>query len=551
MDTEHETNQSSTDTTDKILIKPVESLQTKKTDEDAVDEVAGPAAETEAEPAVEPETDSAAEQETERADAPEAETETEVEAETASTAAAEATAADACANEDENLHVSEGESADFSPSAHEYKHEHKHAHMQTHMQAPDFVPADTTFSTLSKGSFKNLAEQTKEKTHKKHHFKMHPIKSIFVIIGVVLLVGAGTFAGYACYLESHYSRIPDNKMLKVEPAQKQEQDQPKQLNYGSDYTICTYNIGFGAYTPSYTFFMDKGEMLDGTKHQGAYGKARSLEAVTEATKGAIDAVATAVDGNAPDFMMFQEIDVNSDRSFHVDQTACVRAAFANYESSYASDFHSGFLAYPLHDMHGSVQSGIMTLSRVDMTSSVRRSYPVSTAFPDKFFDLDRCFEVTRYRLPDKHELVLINSHMSAYDEGGVFRAQQVKMLTKFMKQEYAKGNYVIAGGDWNCALGNSIGIYPTQQKRPEWIQELKESDIPQGFSYVAADNIGEVPTCRADDIPYEKGVTYTATVDGFIASDNVSASAHHIDTGFAASDHNPVLLRFSLKPAAQ
>ena len=42
------------------------------------------------------------------------------------------------------------------------------------------------------------------------------------------------------------------------------------------------------------------------------------------------------------------------------------------------------------------------------------------------------------------------------------------------------------------------------------------------------------------------GVNYTAVLDGFIVSDNLTATARNVDTGFAYSDHNPVLLTFVL-----
>ena len=40
-------------------------------------------------------------------------------------------------------------------------------------------------------------------------------------------------------------------------------------------------------------------------------------------------------------------------------------------------------------------------------------------------------------------------------------------------------------------------------------------------------------------------------LDGFIVSDNVSATAENIDTNFAYSDHNPVKLTFRLGQAAE
>lgn len=412
----------------------------------------------------------------------------------------------------------------------------------------------TSTSLLHKSVFKNLAEQTKEKTHHKnykHHKAFSIVKAVVYLVILVVVLVALAFVGYAAYLESHYSRIADNKMLKIEsPRTDLQGDQPQQVSYDTTYTLTTYNVGFGAYTPDYTFFMDKGVMKDGTPKQGAHGKAVSLESVEAATQGSIAAIAQAANGSTPDFMFFQEIDTDSDRSYHVNQVKAVKDTFSTYESSFASNFHSGFLAYPLHDMHGKVNSGILTLSRVNMINSIRRSYPVTTDFPDKYFDLDRCFQITRYTLPDKHSLVLINSHMSAYDKGGKFRAAQLKMLTDTLVSEYAKGNYVIAGGDWNHALCDSLELYPSEQGIPDWVKPLNASDLPQGFTCVAADNLSEVPTCRGDDIAYEKGVTYTTTVDGFIVSNNVEAQAHNIDTGFATSDHNPVLLTFKLKAGA-
>ena len=46
-----------------------------------------------------------------------------------------------------------------------------------------------------------------------------------------------------------------------------------------------------------------------------------------------------------------------------------------------------------------------------------------------------------------HKLILINSHMSAYDKGGKMRVKQLRLLNSVMESEYKKGNYVIVGGD--------------------------------------------------------------------------------------------------------
>lgn len=367
------------------------------------------------------------------------------------------------------------------------------------------------------------------------------------VLALAVVAGAA-FGGYAIYLESHYTRIADKLLLTIE--QGPETSVANELQAGQTYTAATYNIGFGAYTPDYTFFMDEGAMADGTPTRGSSSVAASQESVQACTQGGIDVLKT-VNGGAPaDFMLFQEVDTDSDRSWHVNQKDAFEKAFPSYQSIFASNFHSGFLAYPPTKPHGKVNSGILTLTGVRASSSVRRSYPIDESFPTKFFDLDRCFEVTRLPVSDGHELVLVNSHMSAYDAGGSMRAKQLAMLTDVLVSERSKGNYVIAGGDWNHALCGSLELYPSEQQVPGWVSTLEDDSVPEGFSVVRPDNLEEVASCRGDDIPYQPGVTYTVTVDGFVVSDNVSARAWNIDTGFAYSDHNPVLLSFSLGSAA-
>ncbi|EPD78209.1 MULTISPECIES: hypothetical protein [Atopobiaceae] len=375
--------------------------------------------------------------------------------------------------------------------------------------------------------------------------KKYVLRTLKVLLGLGITI-ALVFGGYLLYLQLNYYRIPDNTSIANDGASPAT----TRVEVGKEYTASTYNIGFGAYTPDYTFFMDEGIMADGTRTKGEHGRAVSKDSVETCTKGALDTVASLHNGTAPDFMLFQEVDRNSDRSYHVNQVQATNSKFSEDASYYAQNFHTGFLAYPIPEFHGSVDAGLMTLSSVAATESTRRSYPVDQSFFAKFFDLDRCFMVTRYPTDDGHELVLINSHMSAYDAGGTMRAKQLAMLRDILTEERAKGNYVIAGGDWNHALAGSLSLYPSDQQVPDWVAELKDSDLPEGFSVVKADNLADVPSCRGDDIPYTKGHTYTTTVDGWIVSDNVKAQAENIDTGFAYSDHNPVLLRFTLGKAA-
>ena len=354
------------------------------------------------------------------------------------------------------------------------------------------------------------------------------------LLGLLLLLAGG----YVLYLQLTYYRIPDHQHLAVKNAQQ------RVLKVNHAYTATTYNVGFGAYNSKYSFFMDTGETKQGKKTRGKYGTARSKAAVLKSTRFVIKEIKK----QRPDFALFQEIDTNSTRSFHVNQVKMVEAAFPHLAGVFASNFHSAYLIVPPTNPHGKVRSGLLTLSCFKISSAERRKYPVSSHFIEKFVDLDRAFTVLTLPVNNGKKLILINSHMSAYDEGGKMRAAQLKLLTAVMKREAAAGNYVIVGGDFNHALGKGIMThFKTNQKVPSWVSKLTQADLPKNFRIVKADNYWTTPTVRGTDTAYHPGKTYTTVVDGFIVSKNVSAVAHNLQTNFAETDHNPVRLTFKLK----
>lgn len=353
-----------------------------------------------------------------------------------------------------------------------------------------------------------------------------------LLLAVILVVG-----GYVVYMQAHFYRIPDHTALAV------ENNREAVLETGHTYTAVTYNVGFGAYGPDYSFFMDTGEMKDGTKTQGIYGKAVSREDTEKNTSGSVRILN---DLNA-DFMLLQEVDEDADRSYHLNQVSCLKESFPDYSSVFVNNFHTAYLLYPFSDPHGAVQAGLLNFSRYKSADAIRRSYPVDDSFITKFTDLDRCFSVMRFPVKDGKELVLVNSHMSAYDEGGKIRVQQLELLNSVMAEEYEAGNYVIVGGDFNHAMGEAVAEgFATEQKFPAWVSVLTSEELADGIRMVRAENELDVPTCRGADIPYIKGVNYTTVVDGFLVSANIRATAENIDADFAYSDHNPVKLTFEL-----
>ncbi|MFI3329059.1 MAG: endonuclease/exonuclease/phosphatase family protein [bacterium] len=361
------------------------------------------------------------------------------------------------------------------------------------------------------------------------------IITISSLLALILLLGLSGVA----YLQINYSRIGDVELDITN-------NQTNNLELNNTYSMSTYNIGFGAYDREFSFFMDNGVTLNGEVLQGEYGRAVSKENALKNTNGSIE----ILEYLNSDFMLLQEVDTNSTRSYNINQSEMIEEAFYNHASTFSSNFHSGYLPYPLHDMHGIVNSGIQTLSRYQIQDSNRIELPVTTAFFAKFFDLDRCLNITRYTIngSDK-EFVLINCHLSAYDEGGVYRKLQVELLTQLLTEEYQKGNYVIAGGDFNHEIANSN--FATIKETPIWIQELTNNELPDGFRIESSN---ESPSCRDSDSPYVANESYVAVVDGFLVSENIEVSylknivsMNTQDITFLYSDHNAVKIEFSFK----
>ena len=352
------------------------------------------------------------------------------------------------------------------------------------------------------------------------------LKTVLSFFLAVLIVAVS----YVCYVVFSYSRIEDNVNIDVFNV-----NDNSSINVGQSYTALIYNLGFGAYTPDFTFFMDGGKE----------SWAKSEESVIEC----INAAADKAESFNPDFILFQEVDFDSTRSFHIDQKQILIDKFNEYNNSFAVNYHSAFLFYPFNQPHGASNSGILTLSKHNITSALRRSLPISESF-SKFLDLDRCYSVSRVPVENGKELVIYNVHLSAYGSNDEIRTAQMTMLFNDMKAEYEKGNYCLCGGDFNHDFtGDSTQkLNGGQNVDFGWAQPFPDDLLPECIN--KCDDYSDdtlIPTCRNCDIPYEEG-NFTIIVDGFLVTENVEAVlVKNIKTDFVYSDHNPVYLEFILK----
>lgn len=375
-------------------------------------------------------------------------------------------------------------------------------------------------------------------------------KKVIKITGIILLALVIVLAAYIIYLYASYHRIPDNQELQVEEI-SQNTEAGNELTTEKNYSALTYNIGFGAYTPDFSFFMDGGKS----------SWAKSKDSVKETIKGAGELVAS----KDPDFALVQEIDLDATRSYHVNEYSILKENIPAYNCVFAQNYDSAFLFYPFTQPHGKSKAGLALFSKYPITGSMRRSFPISTSFT-KFFDLDRCYSISRVPVDNGKELVIFELHMSAYGNSDAIREEQIRMLSEDMQKEYEAGNYVICGGDFNHDLkaadtqskasdaDNNTQTGSEDSAEPEsWAYPFPRSELPEHFSF-CLDQLSEDEknnlwnSARNADMEYVPGETYTVTLDGFIISDNVECTKYeNVNTGYSYSDHDPVYMEFQLK----
>ena len=142
------------------------------------------------------------------------------------------------------------------------------------------------------------------------------------------------------------------------------------------------------------------------------------------------------------------------------------------------------------------------------------------------------------------ELVVINQHLSAYDDGTVKQRQMDTLRVKLL-EESKKGNYVIVGGDWNTYPPGYTSNLKNKGKDGV-IEKTMEANYPEaGWKYIFDP---ATPTNRKLYEPYVAGQTDVVVIDYFLLSPNIDAiSVKGIDLGFKNSDHHPVYLKVVLK----
>ena len=355
------------------------------------------------------------------------------------------------------------------------------------------------------------------------------LRIVGIILGIlILLVALGV--GYLTLVEY---RPADTETITPEGKAT------RTVRTGETLNAVVWNIGYGALGDNADFFMDGGSSV--------------YTADDERVQQNLAVISAKLSELNPDFILLQEVDANSARSHSVDERDLIRRTLAGNTgtervTAFANNFKA-FVPYPLPPI-GKVDSGLFTLSAAGLSSAERISLPCPFSWPIRTVNLKRCMLVTRVPVENTDkELVLVNLHLEAYDSGEG-KIAQTKQLAEFLKAEVDKGNWVIAGGDFNQVFSNvDTSAYPILDEK-KWKPGSIETDQFDPRLSLLMDS--RVPTCRSLDKALngaDRATFQFYMIDGYIVSENVQVQLlETIEANFVASDHNPVHMQFVLNP---
>ena len=357
------------------------------------------------------------------------------------------------------------------------------------------------------------------------------IKRIAKVILIIIAAVLALVAGLLIFLTATEYHPEDVETLDINGTAEAT------YSVGDPLTVMTWNIGYGALGDNADFFMDGGEMV----------KSADENRVQENMDGIMDLIDTV----GPDMFLLQEADLDSSRSYHIDEVKMLQDKFPDYASTYGINYKTAFVPYPIPPL-GKIDAGIATFTNSQPASVERIQLPVPFKWPVRCANLKRCVTETHIPLYNskgekiKPELVIFNLHLEAYDSGAG-KIAQTKMLADLLKKEKAKGNYVIAGGDFNQTFSTADKeAFPPQPGK--WQPgDLDVTQFGKGWKFLmdhetASGRSLDQPLAGADLDSFQFYL-----IDGFIVSSNIRVERlQTLDLGFVNSDHNPVVVEFVL-----
>ncbi|NVN95605.1 MAG: hypothetical protein HXX18_10030 [Bacteroidetes bacterium] len=355
------------------------------------------------------------------------------------------------------------------------------------------------------------------------------VKKILRIFLIVLISILYLFGIYLLFLS-----ITDYKPQKIES--------PDQIgNIGNiennqiiydEFTILSWNIGHAGLSKEMDFY-----------YYGGKNTKPSIEIYQKNLNGILNMLVTY---SYVDFILLQDVDVFSDRSYYSNQEKLVSDFLPDFAFTFALNYDVKYDLLPLYAPMGRVKAGLQTLMKYKSVEIKKFAYSSCFNYPKKLLMPDQCFLVTKYLLKNKKQLILINTHNSIVDDH-IINNHELEELKLYAVSEYIKGNYVIIGGGWNMNPPNfsKVKVFTKEYPLFHFRNEIVANYMPYNWKWVYD---SETPSCRRTNKAYDISTTATTISDFYLISPNIEIlNIRNFDLNFEFSNHNPVLMNVKLK----
>jgi endonuclease/exonuclease/phosphatase family metal-dependent hydrolase len=291
---------------------------------------------------------------------------------------------------------------------------------------------------------------------------------------------------------------------------------------GESLSVTIWNLGYAGLGAESDFSVDGGKNY--------------LPPSRAATAKNIAGISRELAATSSDVVLLQETARASLLTRGADSVAAAAASLEGRDNAFSADFATRLMPPPFAARHGLLSSvGVGGATREIVMLPLEPQFILGMT--------QRLYHLHVIRLPAPGgDWTVVDLHLSAFDEGANVRLEQLRAVLKFAQAEYAKGNRVVLGGDWNYEFHRPQRPTTTAEKYLFWVHPFPYEELPEGWS-VAIDR--DTPSVRTNERPYVRGENFTTVIDGFIISPNVRAeSVRTRDLDFQFSDHQPVDARF-------
>ena len=292
--------------------------------------------------------------------------------------------------------------------------------------------------------------------------------------------------------------------------------------------LTSWNIGYAGLGDDMDFFYDGGTKVRTTLNR---------------TNLNMDNISLWLSNNKADFVLLQEVDFNSKRSYYTNQKNILNNVYkAKYHMDSIYNYKVCYIPFPISDPLGKIESGLLNISSTTPIESHRYSYQTSFSWPKKLWMLDRGFLTQKFKTKAGEKLHIINTHNTAFDKGNI-RNKETQQLLQYAISLYENGAYVVIAGDFNQVPSKKL-LNQDNSNEFYLVTQIDTTLIPAGWN-ISYDK--EAPSNRSLNTS-DSGLWQTTIIDYVISSPNIKPLKVKTENlQFQASDHNPITFFFTLK----